>query len=63
MTLNETVDMLKSLKLNGIAVRPVKGVPEENLDKIQREVLQYNQLIEPVYAPRVCIISRQLDNG
>lgn len=40
---------------NGIAVRPVKGVPEENLDKIQREVLQYNQLIEPVYAPRVSI--------
>lgn len=33
----------------------MKGVPEENLDKIQREVLQYNQLIEPVYAPRVSI--------
>ena len=40
---------------NGIAVRPVKGVPEECLDKIQREILQFNQLIEPVYAPRVSV--------
>lgn len=40
---------------NGIAVRPVKGVPEECLDKIQREILQFNQQIEPAYAPRVSI--------
>ena len=40
---------------DGIAVRPVKGVPEECLDKIQREILQFNQLIEPVYAPRVSV--------
>lgn len=40
---------------DGVAVRPVKGVPEESLDKIQREILQYNQLIEPVYAPRVSV--------
>lgn len=27
---------------NGIAVRPVKDVPEVFLDKIQREILQFN---------------------
>ena len=40
---------------NGIAVRPVKGIPEEQLDKIQREILQYNHLIEPFYAPRLSV--------
>ena len=40
---------------NGIAVRPVKGIPEEQLDKIQREMLQYNHLIEPFYAPRLSV--------
>lgn len=39
----------------GIAVRPVKGVPEECLDKIQREIIQFNQLIEPEYSPRVSV--------
>ncbi len=38
---------------DGQAVRPVKGVPLEQLDKIQREMLQYNQMIEPFYAPRI----------
>lgn len=39
----------------GVAIRPVKGVPEECLDRIQREILQFNELIEPVYAPRVSV--------
>ena len=30
---------------NGVAIRPVKGVSEEQLDKIQREILQYNILV------------------
>lgn len=40
---------------NGIAVRPVKGIPDEQLDKIQREILQYNHMIEPFYAPRLSV--------
>ena len=40
---------------NGVAIRPVKGVSEEQLDKIQREILQYNNLIEPFYAPRLSV--------
>lgn len=40
---------------NGIAKRPVTGIPTNQLDKIQREMLQYNALIEPFYAPRISI--------
>lgn len=40
---------------DGQAVRPVKGLPLEQLDKIQREMLQYNQMIEPFYAPRISV--------
>ena len=40
---------------NGIAQRPVKGLPDEQLDKIQREILQYNQLMEPIYMPRISV--------
>ena len=40
---------------NGIAKRPVCGVPEASLDKIQRDIHKYNQLIEPVYAPRLSV--------
>ena len=40
---------------NGMAKRPVKGIPTNQLDKIQREMLQYNQLIEPFYAPRISV--------
>ena len=39
----------------GIAKRPVCGVPEASLDRIQREIHQYNQLIEPMYAPRLSV--------
>lgn len=40
---------------NGVAIRPVKGISEEMLDKIQKEILQYNHLIEPFYAPRLSV--------
>ena len=40
---------------NGIAKRPVCGIPENSLDKMQREIHQFNQLIEPFYAPRLSI--------
>ena len=40
---------------NGIAQRPVIGLETDKLDKIQREILQYNQLIEPFYAPRLSV--------
>lgn len=40
---------------NGLAKRPVWGIPNEQLDKIQREIHQYNQLFEPFYAPRISV--------
>lgn len=39
----------------GIAKRPVKGIPDEQLDKIQKEALQYNNLIQPIYYPKFYI--------
>jgi len=30
---------------NGVAIRPVKGVPLEDLDRIQKEILNYNESI------------------
>ena len=38
---------------NGIAKRPVCGVPIEELDKIQREMIGFNNKIDPYYMPRV----------
>jgi ATP-dependent DNA helicase RecG len=40
---------------NGVAQRPIKGLPIESLDRIQREMLQFNQLIEPHYSPRISV--------
>ncbi|MBQ0088068.1 MAG: putative DNA binding domain-containing protein [Prevotellaceae bacterium] len=40
---------------NGIAKRPVKGLAVEQLDKIQREILQFNNMIEPFYSPRLSV--------
>ena len=37
---------------NGMAKRPVKGLEPEQLDRIQREMQGYNNLIEPFYLPR-----------
>lgn len=40
---------------DGVAVRPVKGVAEDKLDRIQREIHQYNQMFEPHYSPRLSV--------
>ena len=40
---------------NGLAIRPVQGIPENQLDKIQRELHQYCRLISPEYFPRLSI--------
>lgn len=40
---------------NGVAVRPVKGLADSQLDKVQREMLQYNAMIEPFYVPRISV--------
>ena len=37
---------------HGIAVRPVKGIPEYMLDEIQKEMLSYNNMISPPYFPK-----------
>ena len=40
---------------NGIALRPVFGIPETDLDKIQKEMIGYNNLVAPPYFPGVVI--------
>lgn len=45
---------------NGVAVRPVKGIEMEHLDKIQHEMLSFNQQIEPYYLPRISV--EEVDN-
>lgn len=40
---------------NGVAKRPVAGVNPSELDKIQREMIGFNNLIKPFYAPRLFI--------
>ena len=37
---------------NGLAKRPVMGVPIEKHDKIQKEMVAYNNMISPYYMPR-----------
>ncbi len=37
----------------GIAKRPVKGLPEDEIDSIQKEMIGYDNLISPPYFPRV----------
>ena len=37
---------------DGVAVRPVKGLDECSLDKIQKEMVGYNNLISPPYFPQ-----------
>lgn len=36
----------------GRAKRPVVGIPIESLDKIQRDMIGFNNKIEPYYMPR-----------
>lgn len=38
---------------NGLAMRPVKGVSEESVDSIQQEMVGYNNLLSPMYFPKV----------
>lgn len=40
---------------NGVAVRPVKGLEEYELDTVQKEILGYNNAMIPAYFPRVII--------
>ena len=40
---------------NGIAKRPVMGVPTEQLDKIQQQMVGFNNLFAPYYLPRVSV--------
>ncbi len=40
---------------NGIAKRPVTGIPADQLDKIQREMVALNHLIDPYYASRLSV--------
>ena len=38
---------------NGLAKRPLVGLPIDSLDKIQKEMIGFNNKIEPYYMPRV----------
>lgn len=40
---------------DGIAIRPVKGVEEHELDKIQKDILGYNNTFIPAYFPQIII--------
>lgn len=40
---------------NGCAVRPVKGLNVNQIDKIQRDMLNFNKLVSPEYFPKVAI--------
>lgn len=40
---------------NGIAIRPVKGVAEWEIDQIQKEILSYNNSMIPAYFPKVIV--------
>lgn len=40
---------------NGRPVRPVRGVPIETIDKIEKEMVGFNNLFEPFYMPRVSV--------
>ncbi|WP_118796215.1 RNA-binding domain-containing protein [Haemophilus haemolyticus] len=40
---------------NGIAKRPVKGLDDSDIDRIQREMLGFNHLITPNYFPKTYV--------
>ena len=40
---------------NGIAKLPIMGIPIELLDSIQRQMIELNNLIKPVYAPKLSV--------
>ncbi len=47
---------------NGLPLLPPSGLPLDDLDKIQQEIFQYCNTIQPRYLPRVDIINYQ-DSG
>ena len=40
---------------NGMAKRPVAGIPENSIDKILKEMVGFNNKIEPYYMPRTSV--------
>lgn len=38
---------------NGIAKRPIHGIPDEMMDKIQRDIVGYNHKLRPAYSPHI----------
>lgn len=40
---------------DGVAVRPVEGIPVERIDGILKEMVGYNNMIEPYYMPRTSV--------
>lgn len=38
-----------------MAIRPVKGLNIDSLDKIQKDMVGFNNMIEPYYSPRISI--------
>lgn len=40
---------------NGMAKLPLKGIPLDQLDGIQRQMIGFNNLIKPVYSPKLSI--------
>ena len=40
---------------NGIAKRPIKGISASSIDKIQKEMVGFNNKIEPYYMPRTSV--------
>lgn len=42
-------------EVDGIAQRPVEGVPLEKLDHFQKDLQRYNQLFEPYYAAKIFV--------
>jgi ATP-dependent DNA helicase RecG len=47
-------------ELNGVAIRPVRGIPIQDLDKIQKSMVGFNHMIEPFYSPRISVF--EIDN-
>jgi len=40
---------------NGVAIRPVEGVPEESIDGILQDMVGYNNKLSPYYMPRTSV--------
>src|ERR1035437_3656679 len=40
---------------NGMAKLPIKGIPADQLDTIQRQMIGLNNLIKPVHSPKLSI--------